>query len=43
VADTTPIYTALPELDSEANTVALASMTIEHDGWERDTPVEPDA
>src|SRR3954470_514855 len=36
-------YTALPELDSEANTVALASMTIEHEGWERDLSVEPTA
>jgi phage tail-like protein len=34
-------YTALPELDSEANTVALASMTIEHEGWERDASAEP--
>ena len=32
-------YTALPELDSEANAVALASMTIEHEGWDRDTSV----
>jgi phage tail-like protein len=28
-------YTALPELSSEANGVALASMTIEHEGWKR--------
>jgi phage tail-like protein len=34
-------YTALPELASEANTVALASLTIEHEGWERDTSVTP--
>jgi phage tail-like protein len=34
-------YTALPELNSEANAVALASMTIEHQGWERDTSVTP--
>jgi phage tail-like protein len=32
-------YTALPDLSGEANTVALASMTIEHEGWERDTSV----
>jgi phage tail-like protein len=32
-------YTALPDLDSETNTVALASMTIEHEGWDRDTSV----
>jgi phage tail-like protein len=29
-------YTALPELNSDANVVALASMTIEHEGWDRD-------
>ena len=33
-------YTALPDLDSEANTVALASMTIEHEGWDRDLTVQ---
>jgi phage tail-like protein len=33
-------YTALPELNGEANVVALASMTIEHEGWERDTSVD---
>jgi len=32
-------YTALPDLDSESNVVALASMTIEHEGWDRDTSV----
>lgn len=32
-------YTALPELASEANTVALASLTLEHEGWDRDTSV----
>jgi phage tail-like protein len=36
-------YSPLPELDSEANAVALASMTIEHEGWERDTSVQPPA
>jgi phage tail-like protein len=36
-------YTALPDLDSEANAVALASMTIEHEGWDRDTSVTPPA
>jgi phage tail-like protein len=30
-------YTTLPEPDSDANVVALASMTIEHEGWDRDT------
>jgi phage tail-like protein len=32
-------YTALPELDTDADTVALASMTIEHEGWDRDMSV----
>jgi phage tail-like protein len=36
-------YTALPELDADANTVALASMTIEHEGWERDPTLTPPA
>ena|SRR5581483_9467422 len=33
-------YTPLPDLDSEANAVALASMTIEHEGWDRDKSVQ---
>jgi phage tail-like protein len=33
-------YTALPELDSDSNAVALASMTIHNEGWER-VPVSP--
>lgn len=33
-------YTALPDLNGEANVVALASMTIEHEGWDRDTSVQ---
>ncbi len=33
-------YTALPDLDGGANVVALASMTIEHEGWDRDTSVQ---
>lgn len=32
-------YTALPELSSSANVVALASLTLEHEGWDRDTTV----
>jgi phage tail-like protein len=33
-------YAALPELDNtEADAVGLASMTIEHEGWERDPSV----
>ena len=34
-------FTSLPDLDSEANTVALESMTIEHEGWDRDTTLTP--
>jgi phage tail-like protein len=29
-------FTAVPELDSNANTVAIESLKIELDGWERD-------
>lgn len=29
-------YHALPELDSAANAVALESMTLQNEGWERD-------
>lgn len=36
-------YTALPELETEANTVALASLTLQHEGWTRDTSVVPPA
>ena len=36
-------YTALPELDSSGDTVALASLTLEHEGWERDASVRPPA
>lgn len=32
-------YVALPELDASVNTVAIQSITIEHEGWERDTEV----
>ncbi len=32
-------YTALPDLDAGANAVAIQSITIEHEGWERDTGV----
>ena len=34
-------YTALPELNASANTVALASLTLEHEGWDRDPPLAP--
>ena len=32
-------YQALPELDANANAVAIESMTIQNEGWERDTSV----
>jgi phage tail-like protein len=32
-------YTALPELDANANAVAIESMTIQNEGWERDEEV----
>jgi len=36
-------YTALPELDASANAVAIQSIKLENEGWERDTEVtEPD-
>ena len=36
-------YTALPDLDAGANAVAIESITIVHEGWERDLAVtEPD-
>jgi phage tail-like protein len=38
-------YTALPELDASANAVAIQSIKLENEGWERDTevsePTEP--
>jgi phage tail-like protein len=37
--------TELPELDASANAVAIQSLKLEHEGWERDTsvtePTEP--
>jgi hypothetical protein len=39
-------YSALPELDANAQSVAIESITLVHEGWERDEavkePVEPD-
>jgi phage tail-like protein len=32
-------YVALPELDAGANAVAIQSITLENEGWERDTGV----
>lgn len=38
-------YTAMPELDASANEVAIQSIKLENEGWERDTsvtePTEP--
>jgi len=38
-------YIALADLNSEANSVAIESMVLQHEGWERDTsvvePLEP--
>lgn len=38
-------YQALPELDANAGEVAIETLTLEHEGWERDQavtePVEP--
>ena len=38
-------YVALPELDANANAIAIQSIKLENEGWERDTtvvePVEP--
>jgi phage tail-like protein len=36
-------YTALPDLDANANAVAIESMKLELEGWERDEGTgEPD-
>jgi phage tail-like protein len=32
-------YTAMPELDASGNAVAIQSMTLQHEGWERDYEV----
>jgi len=38
-------YQALPELDASANAVAIETLTLQNEGWERDTavtePTEP--
>lgn len=37
-------YVALPELDGNGNAVAISSLKLENEGWDRDTTVkEPDA
>lgn len=33
-------YVALPELDSNANAVAIQSLVLQNEGWERDTSVK---
>lgn len=32
-------YTALPDLDASGNAVAIQSLTLQHEGWIRDTSV----
>ena len=34
-------FTSLPDLQSEANVVAIASLTLQHEGWDRDLTVQP--
>jgi hypothetical protein len=38
-------YQALPELDASANAIAIQTLKLENEGWERDTavvePTEP--
>jgi phage tail-like protein len=38
-------FTALPELDASANAIAIQSIQLQHEGWERDyevtEPTEP--
>lgn len=36
-------YEALPSLDANADSAAIESIKLEHDGWERDTSVVPPA
>lgn len=36
-------YTALPDLDASASAVAIQSIQLQHDGWERDTAVREPA
>jgi phage tail-like protein len=33
-------FTALPELDANTSAVAIQSMTLENEGWDRDTSVQ---
>lgn len=34
-------YVALPELDASANAVAIQTLVLQNEGWERDTGVSP--
>jgi phage tail-like protein len=34
-------YTALPELDATANTVAIETLELQNEGWQRDDAVKP--
>jgi phage tail-like protein len=36
-------YQALPDLDANANAVAIQTIKIENEGWERDTDVSEPA
>lgn len=36
-------YQALPDLDASANAVAIQSLVLQHEGWERDAGVEEPA
>ena len=40
-----PEYQSLPDLDANANAIAIQHIKLENEGWERDTsvaePVEP--
>ena len=36
-------YQALPDLDSSGNNVALQSLVLQHEGWERDVDVQEPA
>ena len=36
-------YQALPEADAHTDTVAIESITLQHEGWERDYAVQEPA
>ncbi len=35
-------YQALPDLDANANAIAIQTIKLENEGWERDYDVKPD-